>query len=113
MKRILNVKHWQLFLLVVIPGAWTSPSPLKEIINSIAVITFLIWIYSIGKSGHDKLKDRGIGPLNFGLFKINILLIPILIVLIYLLDTGTEDFELIDIITVPATLYLLFAFAQT
>ena len=97
MKRILTFKHWQLFLLIVITGAWTSPSPLKEIINSISLITFTIWIYSIGVYGQERVATLGLPPLNLKLFKTNILLLPILLIIVFILapeqtadDTQTE-----------------------
>ena len=72
MKKILEFKHWHLFILIVLTGAWTSPSPLKEIINSIALVTFLIWIYAIGIYGQEKLEYLKLPTLNSKLFKINI-----------------------------------------
>ena len=88
MERILNFKHWHLFLLIVLTGAWTSPSTTKEIINSISIITALIWIYSIGFYGQAKITELGLPELNLKHFKFNIILIPVLIVLIYIISPG-------------------------
>ena len=119
MKKVLKFKHWQLFILIVLTGAWTSPSPLKEIINSIAIITFLIWIYSIGIYGQEKLESLKIPTLNTKLFKINIILFPILLIITFLLPTEqtTEntqvEFNTQTILLTPISLYMFFALFQT
>lgn len=117
MKSILTFRHWQLFLLIVILGAWTSPSPLKEIINSIAMLTFTIWIYSIGIQGQAIVSEMKLQNLNIKLFKTNIYLIPFLYILFLFMapsDTSEEpefDFQLL--FTMIVALYLLFAMLQT
>ena len=118
MKRILSFKHWQLFLLIVITGAWTSPSPLKEIINSISFITFSIWIYAIGVYGHEKIEQMGLPTFNLKLFKANIILVPILILFVVIIaPTPTEEaetkFDLLTAVLIPIGLYLIFAVFQT
>ena len=85
MKKILKFKHWNLFILIVLTGAWTSPSPLKEIINSISILTFMIWIYAIGIYGQEKLELLNLPTLKTELFKINIVLFPILLIISFLI----------------------------
>jgi hypothetical protein len=51
---------------------------LKEIINSIAMLTFTIWIYSIGINGQAIVSEMKLKNLNIKLFKTNIYLIPFL-----------------------------------
>ncbi len=119
MKRILTFKHWQLFLLIVITGAWTSPSLLKEIINSISILTFTIWIYAIGVYGQERVAILGLPTLNSKLFKTNILLIPILFIIVFMLapehtEDGTQtEYNLQTILFIPIVLYLFFAIFQT
>lgn len=119
MKRILTVKHWQLFLLIVITGSWTSPSPLNEIINAISFITFNIWIYSIVVYGHERIAILGLPTLNIKRFKTNIILISILIIIVYLLapeqnsDENQAVSNLKSILFIPITLYLVFAISLT
>jgi len=115
MKRILNFKHWQLFLLIVILGAWTSPSPLKEIINSFAGLTFLLWIYSIAVFGQKRISELGLKQLDLRWFRINIIIIPILFILISLLspEVESQDFHITDVVLIPTSLYLFFAIFQT
>jgi len=119
MKRILTFKHWQLFLLIIITGAWTSPSPLKEIINSISLLTFTIWIYAIGVYGQERVATLGLPALNLKLFKTNILVLPILLIIVFILapeqtaDGTQTEFNLQTILLIPIVLYLFFAIFQT
>lgn len=119
MKRILKLKHWQLFVLIVLTGAWTSPSPLKEIINSIGLFTFVIWIYAIGFYGQEKLESLKLPTLNTKLFKINIILFPILLIIYLFLspeqtaDNTQTEFDTRTILLIPITFYMFFALFQT
>jgi hypothetical protein len=114
MRKFLTLKHWHLFLLIVICGAWTSPSPLKEIINSIAVLTFSLWIYAIGVYGQEKIAQLGLSPMNVKLFKINAFIMGLFFIIGLFFFSETEPttsdtFELEDI----PVLYLFFAIFQT
>jgi hypothetical protein len=123
MKKLLSFKHWQLFLLIVICGAWTSPSPLKEIINSVAVATSTLWIYQVGVYGQDRIAELGLQPMNVKLFKINVIFIGTFCLagLVYTATNGPTNeminvattFEPKDILLVAAGLYLFFAVFQT
>jgi hypothetical protein len=119
MKKILKFKHWQLFILIVLTGAWTSPSPLKEIINSISILTFMLWIYAIGIYGQEKLELLNLPTLKTELFKINIVLFPILLIISFLIlpeqtaENPQSEFNIRTIIIIPITLYMFFAFFQT
>ena len=112
MKKILKFKHWQLFILIVLTGAWTSPSPLQEIIRFIGLTVFLIWIYSIGIYGQETLESYKIQTLNTKLFKINIFVFPILLTVLGLIapekNYGTE-FNALHIILIPFMLYMFYA----
>ena len=118
MKRILASKHWQLFLLIVITGSWTSPSPLKEIINSISLVTFTIWVYAIGIYGQEEIKTLGLSTSNSKLFRINALLIPLVTILILIISIiapdETDEVTLTwqKIVFFPMALYLIFAIFQ-
>jgi len=115
MKNILKLKRWQLFLLIVIPSFWVSPSPLQEIINSMSVLFLAIWLYAIGIYGQEKLETLGLPTRNLNLFKINCLLIPILLFLFFLYSQGQADIEsqselsLKEILIIPISIYLTFA----
>jgi hypothetical protein len=119
MKRILRFKHWQLFLLIIITSAWTSPSPLKEIINSISFVTMTIWLYAIGFYGQEKLRETNLPTLSLKLFKTNIIIMPILLIIIICLlpeQTGEDvetEFTWQTIMLIPVVLYFFFAAFQT
>jgi hypothetical protein len=114
MKRILSLKHWQLFLLIVITAAWSSTGPLSEIIHSVSLVTFTCWIYSIGIYGQERVEALHLPTLNTTLFKINIFLFPLLLIIGLIIapeqtmDTQTE-FNLRAIIFIPIVLYCMFA----
>lgn len=114
MKRVLSLKHWHLFLLIVVTGAWTSPSPLKEVINSISFISFSIWIYAIGVFGNQRVSGMGIQafPLNF--FRVNTFLVPVLCVILLVLapkqaNGVVEKVDLQLAVFMVSGFYLIFA----
>jgi hypothetical protein len=120
MKKLLSYKHWQLFLLIFICGAWTSPSPLKEIINGIAVVTFTLWIYAIGIYGHKRIVALGLKHMNLRLFKINTIIVGCFLVvgLTWSATGGEEGYrsETIgagDVLASLVGVYLVFAMVQT
>lgn len=121
MKKLLSSKHWQLFLLICICGAWTSPSPLREIINSVAVVTFTLWIYAVGVYGQDRIAELGLKPMNLKLFRINVIIVGsfffvglVLSAIIGKVDqTTTNTLNLKDIIYTIGGLYFVFAMVQT
>jgi nitrate reductase gamma subunit len=119
MEKILKFKHWQLFILIVLTAAWTSPSPLQEIIRFIGLITFLIWIYGIGIYGQKKLESKKLPTLKTKLFEINIVLIPILLIIGFLLspeqtaENNQVEFNIQTILFIPISLYMFFALFQT
>ncbi len=119
MKRILTFKHWQLFLLIVCTGVWTSPSPLEEIVHFVGSLTAIIWIYAIGVYGQEKVQTMGLPTMDLKLFKINSYLIPILFVVVLILmptittPVSFADFDLPTILLIPIVLYSFFAVFQT
>ena len=119
MKKILKFKHWQLFILIVLTAGWTSPSPLQEIIRFVGLITFLIWTYAIGIYGQEKLESLKLPTLNTKLFKINIILFPILLIVSFLLspeqtaENTQAEFNAQTILLIPISLYMFFALFQT
>src|SRR5579863_8477587 len=75
MKKLLSAKDWLLFILIFICGAWVSPSPLREIINSVGVMTFSLWIYAIGVYGQYRITELGLKMMNIKLFKANVIFV--------------------------------------
>lgn len=70
MKWLLKIKHWQLFILMILPSTWESPSPLKEIVHFFSIFFYLSWIYSIGVCGYRKNKLRLDNTLNINLHNV-------------------------------------------
>ena len=111
-KKIIELKHWKLFFLIVLPLAWTSPSPLNEIINSIGIVSFGLWIYGIGIYGYEKIKEYeyGISDININRFKLNckmtILTLALIFILINSFPESKSSFSIYDIILIPISLYL-------
>jgi nitrate reductase gamma subunit len=116
MRKFLTLKHWHLFLLIFICGAWISPSPLREIINTIAVVTFTLWIYAIGVYGQERIVELGLNPMNVKLFKINLLVVGVFFLIRFFLfnsePTTSETIELKDITLILGGLYSFFAVLQ-
>lgn len=116
MERILKFKHWQLFLLIFICGSWVSPSPLQEIINSIALITFFIWAYSIGIFGQKRINKQGFKKGNVNFFKINLLVVLVYFILSFFVikeevqNNYNTDFTIIDLVLMLFSFYAFFAF---
>jgi len=118
MKKLLTFKHWQLFILIFICGAWTSPSPLKEIINSVSILTFTFWIYAIGVNGQEKIAELGLKPMNVKLFKVNVIIVCVFLFLSLIFfsqmeASSSDTFGLKDIPLMIGGLYLFFAIFQT
>ena len=121
MKKLLSFKHWQLFLLIFICGAWISPSPFKEIINGVAVVTFTLWIYSIGIYGQDRIAELGLKPMNLKLFKANVIIVGVVLFISLFFSaiqgqvsqTTANSFELKDILYTVGGLYVTYAMVQT
>ncbi|MEI9956959.1 MAG: hypothetical protein WDM90_11810 [Ferruginibacter sp.] len=112
------LKHWHLFLLVFICGAWVSPSPSREIVNSIAVVTFSLWIFAIGVYGQKRIVELGLNPMNIKLFKINVIIVGgfFLTTLFFISNAepvASDTIELKDIPLILGSLYLFFAIFQT
>lgn len=112
MEKILSFKHWQLFLIFMCIF-WVSPSPLKEIINFIGILTFIIWIYSIGKYGQIKIEELNLPKLDDKLFKLNLVVITLFLIIKYFfLTKEINETGILNLIHIALTIYLIFAFIQ-
>ncbi|MBL7691851.1 MAG: hypothetical protein JNM41_09665 [Flavipsychrobacter sp.] len=115
MRRFLELKHWHLFLLIVICGSWSSPSPLEEIIHGIATLAMTGWLYAIGVYGHRQMMDLGLSPMKIQLFRFNVLLVGITFLCSfiwspYIVESGS--FQLTDIPIGIFSLYVFYAVIQ-
>lgn len=84
MERILNFKHWQLFLLIIIPTSYISKSDVLIFIKLFGILISSIWVYSVVVYGNKKIIELNLPKINLKLFSINILLIPILCLFVFL-----------------------------
>lgn len=114
MRIFLNLKHWQLFILIFICGSWVSPSPYKEIINSIALITFLGWIFSISKYGQEKIQIENLPNVENKLFNINLVLVPTILIISQIIKSilrleEQHEFTPIDLIFIFLSIYVLYS----
>ncbi len=112
------MKHWQLFLLMVVPTVWVSPSPLQEVIHLIGIVFYFLWIYALTFLGQEKLISYGLKPMNFNLLKINLIVLFGFMAIAILLPRSNEDNNSIfsyiaPFLSVPLALlyfYLVYAF---
>ncbi len=114
------MKHWQLFLLMVLPTVWVSPSPLQEVIHLMGIVFYCLWIYGLAFLGQEKLKTYGLKPMNFNVLKTNLVALFGFMIIAILLPSGNEEnsdsiFSYIaPFLSVPLALlyfYLLYAFS--
>lgn len=61
---MLQLKHWQLFLCMVLPAVLPVPSPFKGIVHLLALTLYFLWLYAIIHEGQPKLKQYGLPPLK-------------------------------------------------
>lgn len=112
MKKILSFKHWQLFILIIVCGAWISPSPFQEIINGIAFLTFMVWVYSISSFGKENIVFFDKTGMNFSLFKINVLVIVAAVIISWVLPSlfGTINGDTMSVRDIPFLFFGVYLF---
>jgi hypothetical protein len=112
MHRILFLKHWHLFLLMVVPMYWISAEPLRSVINTFGVFVFSGWIYVMGVVGQEKIERKGSGSKPTGLFKLNCILVPLLYVLLVLAFEPIAEGDWAEYIFLPVAVYFCFGVLQ-
>lgn len=78
MKQLLKIKHWQLFLIFLIPSYFVNSSLKMIIVTEFVLILYSLWIYSVGVLGQLKIAELGLIKLKTTYFTINCTLIPLL-----------------------------------
>lgn len=63
------MKHWQVFLVMILPTFLNLPTPLAELLHLCATVFSFLWLYALAKFGQVKLNEFGLQPLNFSKFK--------------------------------------------
>ena len=71
MSWLLKLRHWQLFLMIILPAAWVSSSPLKEIINSLGLMILFLWLYAISYYGQGVRSALGLPIMRVSFFQFN------------------------------------------
>jgi hypothetical protein len=118
MKKILTLKHWQLFL-VSITGYLILPSPFEEITGLISLGVLTVWEYSIGYYGEQRLRLMGLPRKNLSLYQVNTLFLLVVGTCVIFLSSYMENnFQGINypeewVITfVMLAIYLIYAAIQ-
>jgi len=106
MKLLLTVKHWQLFLLLLIYGFWFFESPLFDTVNYLGLILFVLWAFSIGYYSQEQIVRLGLRPMNAPLLICNtiFILFTILTAKFYAVLPGAID-KVMDV-TLPVLILL-------
>jgi hypothetical protein len=112
MKWIISIKHWQLFLITVLPAAIVMAGPLKLIINAIGLAFGLIWCYSIVSLGQKDARSLEIEPLNLRWFNLNVGLVPVLFFIIALVPEDLEVTNPLTILAMLSSVYFVIAMIQ-
>jgi hypothetical protein len=84
LKRVLHLKHWQLFLLIVVPLVLDFSWPIVDVVvDYCSFICFAMWMYAIGVYGQEKIAAAGMASRKTLLFRINLIILPLVIFLCY------------------------------
>lgn len=81
MKKLLTLKHWQLFMLLAALGLWSKDIGFLNTLSFLALITFILWVFAIGYYGQELIKRLGLKDMNVSLFKANIAFIISVVIL--------------------------------
>ncbi|MBS1743751.1 MAG: hypothetical protein JST81_12020 [Bacteroidetes bacterium] len=111
MKGLLLLKHWHLFVLIVILGAFAAPGYVPVVPRLIALLAFIGWLSAIAIYGNKKINDYGLQPLNEKLFRFNsfVVLSTIITMLFFLLPGKPEAFTFADMLLVVWAAYFIYA----
>jgi hypothetical protein len=61
---MLLLKHWQIFLLMVLPGFLALPGWVGTVLHLLATSAFFLWLTAMHTEGHRKLSAWGLRTLN-------------------------------------------------
>jgi hypothetical protein len=113
------MKHWQLFLLMILPSFWVSPSPLQEIVRLIGATFYFLWLFAIAHYSQEKLVRYGLTTMNEKKVKTNLIVLLIFIWISILIPSNSEGdssiYTLFPILYLPTALvfmYIFYAFFQ-
>ena len=114
MEQILKFKNWQLFLLIVIPGALRFKSDALIFIHLFVVLITTIWIYAIVIYGNKRIIELNLPRIDLKLFSVNIILTLLLSPLAFLyFYYGYGQNGILKVIINIVLFYWVFAILQT
>jgi hypothetical protein len=86
MRFLLRLKHWQLFLLIVLPAYFISNSLIGRIIDCVWMVFFIGWIYVIGISMYTLVQNKD--KFNINYFKFSCLFVSVAFAAIIIIYGG-------------------------
>ncbi len=114
---MLQLKHWQLFLFMVLPAVIPIPSPLRGVVHLVSLTLYFLWIYAIIHEGQPKLKQYQLPLLKEGRVKWHLRVLFVFVLLSILMpessvkqELGFLDGLLNGILLVPSLLLFLYIF---
>lgn len=117
---MLQLRHWQLFLFMVLPTFLPIPSPVREMVHLVSLTLYFLWLYAIIHEGQPKLKQYGLPPLKERSVKIHLSALFVFFLVSILMPESSVDSEqgfltglLRGILFLPSVLlffYILYAF---
>ena len=112
--KLLRLKHWKLFLLILIPSSFSAPYGIGYIFNMFGGLVFGLHLYAIVKFGAKALPpkaQRFIDPKKVSLYgKISIGLLAIFFVTFAILGDDIDQIENNLFIEIPISILLLALF---
>lgn len=86
------MKHWQVFLLMILPTFLSLPSPFSELSHLCATVFSFLWLYALAEFGQAKLKEFQLQPLNLKKFKWHLYsLISFMVLAIFIPDGNSNE----------------------
>jgi hypothetical protein len=84
MNLLLQLKHWQIFLLLVLPLMFQDNHTTGQVITIVWTFIWTAWIYSIGTTAHEKIsKEYKISKTYFDICFVTIVLYMAVTVIIF------------------------------
>lgn len=113
MRQILLLKHWQLFLLFILPVILSLPKPLEVILSILSIFTFVVWVYSIGVYGQEKVAALRLRSMNLKLFRFHWVYIFLMVIMSLIVPTQGRDYtQPVEIMVMILSAYGGFAALQ-
>src|SRR5579863_10080201 len=86
MRLLLRLKHWQLFILIVLPPYFIANSIVGRIIDCVCLVIFIGWVFVIGISMYELVVHKN--KLNINYFKLSCLFVTVAFIAIIMIFGG-------------------------